>query len=377
MVKENVNFNDGKMILGLTFPEEVGLVDLSPPSVLWARSDSNKVIIRFSEEIEPTLANDPTNYLISGHNDFAAYLREDNRTVDIISSSFIGNIPNLVVIRSIQDLWHIPNNASNVVANVFKSTPLELPIKINVGGDSYDDYLGDEIWFYESEYGHQDGSNTSTIDMISNTDIDYLYQTSISRLVKYCIRIPNGKYRLTLNSGDRVFDIYIEGDKLINGLDIFQSAGSPNTALDLVLDNIYVQDRVLDIFFSPQIFGDGTYENRGATLNGIMIESIDDLSIFNEELVPNKLFSLHQNFPNPFNSSTVINYNLYEKCDLSLKIFDNLGKEVSSVTLQEQNPGYYHIPLTESLSSGIYIYRLEAQNESHSYVESYKMLNIK
>jgi hypothetical protein len=74
-------------------------------------------------------------------------------------------------------------------------------------------------------------------------------------------------------------------------------------------------------------------------------------------------FVLSQNYPNPFNPITTISFNLPSRLFVSLKVFDLLGKEVSSIVSGELEAGSHirkwnavHIPC------GVYLYRLQAGN---------------
>ena len=70
-------------------------------------------------------------------------------------------------------------------------------------------------------------------------------------------------------------------------------------------------------------------------------------------------FELSQNFPNPFNPTTTINFSIEKPGDTSLRIFDVLGNEVDVLVNQFTETGYYSINFdAKQLSSGIYFYRL-------------------
>jgi hypothetical protein len=74
-------------------------------------------------------------------------------------------------------------------------------------------------------------------------------------------------------------------------------------------------------------------------------------------------FSLQQNYPNPFNPATKIKFQIPETGLVSLKIFDVLGREVSTLVHKELSAGNYTIDFNAaSLSSGVYFYRLDAGN---------------
>ena len=78
-------------------------------------------------------------------------------------------------------------------------------------------------------------------------------------------------------------------------------------------------------------------------------------------------FMLEQNFPNPFNPTTTINYTLNQSGIVTLKVYNILGQEVRTLVNGFQNAGSYHTMFNaQGLSSGIYFYRLQSQNSIHT-----------
>jgi hypothetical protein len=75
-------------------------------------------------------------------------------------------------------------------------------------------------------------------------------------------------------------------------------------------------------------------------------------------------FKLVQNYPNPFNPATTITYSLPEKSFVTLRVFNLLGKEVTTLVSDEQPAGEYRVKFNSSeiaeLPSGIYMYVLKA-----------------
>lgn len=76
-----------------------------------------------------------------------------------------------------------------------------------------------------------------------------------------------------------------------------------------------------------------------------------------------KNFELYQNYPNPFNPTTTISYTLQPSGNITLKVFDVLGREVATLVNESKSAGRYSIQFdASSLSSGIYFYRLQDGN---------------
>ena len=76
-------------------------------------------------------------------------------------------------------------------------------------------------------------------------------------------------------------------------------------------------------------------------------------------------FSLKQNFPNPFNPSTLIHYSIPKESFVTLKVFNILGDEISTLVNENKNAGEYAIRWEPtSAQSGVYFYKLTVGNFS-------------
>ncbi len=85
-------------------------------------------------------------------------------------------------------------------------------------------------------------------------------------------------------------------------------------------------------------------------------------------------FALEQNYPNPFNPTTVIAYQLPVASEVSLKVYDMLGRQVATLVNQRQVAGRYQASFNAAgLSSGVYFYRLQAS----SFTKTMKMMLVK
>jgi len=93
-----------------------------------------------------------------------------------------------------------------------------------------------------------------------------------------------------------------------------------------------------------------------------------------EDLVTPKEFSLSQNYPNPFNPSTVIKYQLPISSQVTIKVYDILGDEITTLVNEEKPTGFYEVEFNASrLSSGFYVYKISAGN----FVSTKKMMLMK
>jgi len=103
--------------------------------------------------------------------------------------------------------------------------------------------------------------------------------------------------------------------------------------------------------------------------------NVDNIPVpIEEEIGVPEQFFLSQNFPNPFNPSTNINFELTHTAEVTLKVYDILGREVATLVNERLTAGAKTVSFDASaLSSGIYIYRLVAG----SFVQTRKMTLIK
>jgi hypothetical protein len=112
----------------------------------------------------------------------------------------------------------------------------------------------------------------------------------------------------------------------------------------------------------------------GAVINGIVYGDTTVTNITEKEnKIPTEV-KLYPNYPNPFNPSTVISYQLPAKSIVTLKVFDVMGSEVAILANEEKDAGNYQVVFdAKKLASGIYFYTLRAKN----FTSTQKMILIK
>ncbi|MEK9136656.1 MAG: T9SS type A sorting domain-containing protein, partial [Bacteroidota bacterium] len=85
-------------------------------------------------------------------------------------------------------------------------------------------------------------------------------------------------------------------------------------------------------------------------------------------------FKLSQNFPNPFNPATKIDYTIAKAGLVTIKVFDVLGREVATLLNEDLQPGNYQVTFDgKGLASGIYMYKMTA----NGYTATKRMMLVK
>ncbi len=127
--------------------------------------------------------------------------------------------------------------------------------------------------------------------------------------------------------------------------------------------------------------GDGTYQATITapiamgtdSISALVISGTDTVSIFrntvvayinpisvNENLISPNRFYLYQNYPQPFNPSTTIKYQIPELSYVTLKVYDVLGNEIEKLVDEEKPSGTYELTWhADNLPSGVYFYQLK------------------
>ncbi|HPN38582.1 MAG TPA: choice-of-anchor J domain-containing protein, partial [Melioribacteraceae bacterium] len=109
--------------------------------------------------------------------------------------------------------------------------------------------------------------------------------------------------------------------------------------------------------------------------------SITFNSIVKVENTNNKIptsFVLYNNYPNPFNPSTIIKFAIPFESEVSLTIYNTIGQKVETIVNEILNTGNYEFNFNASnLSSGVYYYELKAKNKTTDFIKTNKMLLIK
>lgn len=122
------------------------------------------------------------------------------------------------------------------------------------------------------------------------------------------------------------------------------------------------------------IFGNGDTNDLGESelwyLSGVTFT----LTGVNDPVTTPNKFELEQNYPNPFNPSTTIRFTIPEKSNVTLKVFDMLGREVTTLVNEVKDAGTHKVTFDASnLTSGMYLYTINAGN----FTATKKMILVK
>jgi plastocyanin len=110
----------------------------------------------------------------------------------------------------------------------------------------------------------------------------------------------------------------------------------------------------------------------GNGMSGVIIVE-DAVSVPEEDQFVNK-FQLKQNYPNPFNPSTKINFVIPQESFVSIKVFDVIGNEITTLVNEVKQAGEYEVDFfADKQTSGVYVYQLRADN----FIQTRKMILLR
>ncbi len=134
--------------------------------------------------------------------------------------------------------------------------------------------------------------------------------------------------------------------------------------------------QTITLTLDAQNIQEGTYTGQvNISSNGGNITIPIDYLVDVEKLTEIPIeFSLSQNYPNPFNPSTSIEFAVPRETNVSIKIYDMLGKEVATLLNEVKKQGTYKVIFDAStLASGVYVYRIETSE----FVDTKKLILLK
>ena len=207
-----------------------------------------------------------------------------------------------------------------------------------------------DVYYADSQTGYACGNNGITMKT-TNRGVNWIYYPSGSNIAFRAIKFFNLNTGYCVGQMGRIIKSTNGG---VNWIQQTSPSTEPLSYIDLINPNFgWIVGFNGEILYSS---------NAG-------IVWIDPLS----SEIPNS-YSLFQNFPNPFNPETKINFSIKEKSFVKITVYDVLGKELEKLVNEELAPGTYQTNFNGSrYNSGIYFYRLTTDK----FIETKKMILIK
>jgi len=248
--------------------------------------------------------------------------------------------------------------------------------------------------FTESKDGNYLSNSTVILTKQTEIDLSKIGKPFLSFMTKFDIEKSwdYGQVLISLDSGKAWTPI---GGELSNlGSGSFQPADEPvydgkedKWTKEIIDLNQFSNEKILLRF---QLNSDELVEEDGWYVDDIQVFEYQNkiVSVAKSSNIPNE-FSLEQNYPNPFNPSTTIRYAIptverdlsrsdgskfKSALQVTLKVYDILGREVAVLINQPQTAGNYEVKFdSKEMTSGIYFYTLL----SGEFVQSCKMILLK
>lgn len=143
------------------------------------------------------------------------------------------------------------------------------------------------------------------------------------------------------------------------------------------LDSVYT-DTIYSASNSVNNDGNASSQDRWNFGDKFVIHVIEQPTSVSFENQSVTSFKLEQNFPNPFNPTTNIEFSLTEKSDVSLIVYNSLGEKISELVNGNMESGHHNVIFDAAeLPSGLYIYQMVTKGNNKSFVQSRKMILIK
>jgi hypothetical protein len=230
-----------------------------------------------------------------------------------------------------------------------------LPVVAPPGASKVEAGWGSLTW---GEYSVSREESTVTIPLVVNSDnglvysLDFSAEFDVNQVAFESIafnNLPEGWITIANTEEDGKISIALAGSTPINGGDVAS-----------VTFSLLNEGSVLSLS------GEGFVNSTSFYMERIEVEQLP------------AEFALGQNFPNPFNPTTNIRYALPIDADVTISVYNTIGQKVLTLVNGSVKAGTHTVTADFSrISSGVYMYRIEARSENETFIETRKMTLIK
>jgi uncharacterized protein (TIGR02145 family) len=182
---------------------------------------------------------------------------------------------------------------------------------------------------------------------------DLSFSVTPVELTSFAASVIDDNVHLTWKTATEINSLVFEVEKKNSNNDEWQKIASLKASGNSTSQKLYTYN---DLNVNPGIY---SYRLRMIDLDG----SVKYSDIVNSEVTVPAVFYLDQNYPNPWNPTTTIRYEVPVTSMISIKVFNALGKEVVALVNEMKSPGSYEVTLNGiGLSSGVYYYQMKSEN---------------
>ncbi len=135
-------------------------------------------------------------------------------------------------------------------------------------------------------------------------------------------------------------------------------------------DSVRIYDNVCGCIYNVDMRTKSSLVISASTVNSVTMRTVGPVTSTDVNTKGDELpmqFRLSQNFPNPFNPTTTIQYSVNSSQYVSLKVYDMFGREITELVHERKAPGNYEVRWNaDGMPSGLYFYRLTTSASSVS-----------
>ena len=345
--------------------------------------ENSSFVILFPESIEGTLYSfdDGYNLETSLTQGEGYWLRFNNAGSTTITGAPINELT-----ISLSEGWNLVSGISETVSIYSVSDPDEIIVSGTLYG--YDGaYVPSEELISGKGYwlrAYEDGEITLTSGALAKTaPRDFSLKGKANSLTVNGMDLYFGvkmsareklSYSLPPKPPHGAFDVRFSGDTRIAGENTEIEVMNPYQTITISYDVVLDAGEHMNWVLTSESGEEYTLEGTGA----VTIPSAEKFVLNREPVIP-ITFALHQNYPNPFNPITSLRYDLPERSQVTLTIYDLMGREIAQLVNTTQEPGFRAVQWGATdmhgkpVSAGVYLYQIQAGE----FVQTKKMVLLK
>ncbi|MBS1492022.1 MAG: T9SS type A sorting domain-containing protein [Bacteroidetes bacterium] len=207
------------------------------------------------------------------------------------------------------------------------------------------------------------GDSTASLTMLATAGTNYVFR-GIAWAPNFIVPVELSSFTSSVNGNNVSLSWSTVYEQNNSGFDVERKSTSSLWTKIANISGNGTSNRPQSYSFQDNNLSSGKYSYRLKQIDYNGNFKYYDLSNEVSLGVPSK-FELSQNFPNPFNPATTINYQLANADFVSLKVYDIMGREIANLVNQSQPAGFYSVKFdASSLTSGIYFYEIRTSNFS-------------